>query len=123
MAVPLHCTDTLHHQAGVNIRTKQLALANGASAYEEQQARYADAETRVAHAHKKVEAVDRGMAHVDGENKSFGEEIRIAQEAATKAAADADKAAATLKHLKEDLRTKKPKGDVMRCDETRRTVT
>jgi hypothetical protein len=51
-----------------------------------------------------------GMTQVNGQNKSFAEEIQAAQEAATAAVSNQQKAEMNVAHLQNELKEKRPQG-------------
>ncbi|EDQ90224.1 uncharacterized protein MONBRDRAFT_18617 [Monosiga brevicollis MX1] len=96
-------------EAQAALASKRSENASAGSSYEDMKATFEQADERVRVAQRGVEAVKMGMTMVNGESKSFAEEMRVANETATEAQSAQQKATNAIKHLEAELKDKRPK--------------
>lgn len=99
-------------EAEAAIAAKEEAIAQAGERYQASQSALAAKEEAIAAAERKVLAASMGMTEVDGEAKTFADQIRSAESRATAAATQAQQAAMTAEHLKKQLAEKRPKGRI-----------
>ena len=92
------------------IAAKEAEIERVGSNHAESQAALQKKEEDIAAAERKVKAVSMGMTEVDGEDKTFAEQMREAETAASAAATRAQQASMTADHLKKEIKEKKPQG-------------
>lgn len=95
------------------ITAKQTFISQAGDRYTASQSALALKEEAIAAAERKVKAASMGMTEVDGEAKTFADQIREAESRASAAATQAQQAVMTAEHLQKQLAEKRPKGQ---CD-------
>jgi structural maintenance of chromosome 2 len=93
------------------IAAKESSISDAAARFQASQAAMATKEEAIAAAERKVKAATMGMTEVDGEAKSFADQIREAESRASAAATLAQQAVMKKEHLQKQLAEKRPKGE------------
>lgn len=97
-------------EAEAAIQAKEAEIARTGAAHADSQSALVNKEEAIAAAERKVKAVSIGMTEVDGEDKTFAEQMRAAETQASAAATLAQQASMTADHLKREIKEKKPNG-------------
>lgn len=92
------------------IQAREAEIERAGAAHADSQAALQKKEEDITAAERKVKAVSMGMTEVDGEDKTFAEQMREAETAASAASTKAQQASMTADHLKNEIKEKKPKG-------------
>jgi predicted nucleic acid-binding Zn-ribbon protein len=92
------------------IQAKEAEIERAGAAHADSQAALQKKEEDITAAERKVKAVSMGMTEVDGEDKTFAEQMREAETAASAASTKAQQASMTADHLKNEIEENKPKG-------------